>query len=506
MKECKRYLFSVFLCALTLCLLLALPAGAEAQYGQVNYNQVRVRKQMESTDAWIKLNTGDIVQILNTHSYNGVAYYYVTCRNPSHPEREYWGYIDQRYVNPISAAQAMSASQATAVPAATPAPTVYTAAAVDTASTSAPAAVQAEAVRPAGSAAGSIQFTARGVNLRKRPSAGAKVLGRFELDQITPYYGTVNAEGHTWYQVSNGADSGYVMGDYVKVLGASSTATAAATVPATGTTTTAAATAAAAASSAASAAVQSNIALTTMEKVIVRASGSAKGTQIKLLNRSGQVCTLLGPTNTADGYTWYNILVKDIDGWIRGDLLRILSSSEAAAYDQSPSGSSAGASGATLYTPEIADWKASNIQSIFYKGCVATVTDVKTGISFQVKRWSGGSHADVEPLTASDTAAICRIYGVTSASNITEKNNYQRRSILVTISGHSYAASMYGVPHNASEGNTIKDNNYNGQFCIHFTNSSTHGTKNVDADHQNAINYAYSNAVTQLTELGYTFQ
>ena len=502
MKASKRNTAIVFICALTLCLLTALTALADGQYGQVNYDQVRLRKKMESTDAWVKLNTGDIVQILNVHNYEGTDYYYVTCHNPSHPEREYWGYIAQQYVNLISEAQALSSSQATAVPTATPVPQteavngVYYAPAV----TAAPQTETAAAA--AAGAVGNIQFTARGVNLRKRPSAEAKVLGRFEKEQITAYYGTTSAEGHTWYQVSNGTDTGYVMGDYVRVVSGT---------PATAATATAAPTAAAEAAAVTNTATdtataQSSLALTNKEKVIVRAAGNAKGTQIKLLNRAGQVCTLLGPTSVADGYTWYNVHVKDIDGWIRGDLLRILSASEAAAYDQSPTGSSVSASGTTLYTPEIADWKTSNIQNIFYKGCIATVTDVKTGISFQVKRWSGGSHADVEPLTASDTAAICRMYGVTKASDITESNNYQRRSILVTINGHSYAASMYGVPHNADEGDTIKDNNYSGQFCIHFTNSSTHGSKKVDADHQNAINYAYNNAVTQLSNMGYSFQ
>ena len=129
MNTCKRY--TLILCTLALCVLLTLSAAADGQYGQVNYDKVRLRKQMESTEYWVKLNTGDVVQILNSHSYEGTAYYYVTCHNPSHPEREYWGYIDQRYVNPISEAQALSASQATAAPTATPAPVVYQAAAID---------------------------------------------------------------------------------------------------------------------------------------------------------------------------------------------------------------------------------------------------------------------------------------------------------------------------------------------------------------------------------------
>ena len=60
----------------------------------------------------------------------------------------------------------------------------------------------------------------------------------------------------------------------------------------------------------------------------------------------------------------------------------------------------------TLHMPKLIDWYTGGIQSIFYKGSTAVVTDVNTGISFRVKRWSGGAHADVEPLTAADTAAM----------------------------------------------------------------------------------------------------
>ena len=128
----------------------------------------------------------------------------------------------------------------------------------------------------------------------------------------------------------------------------------------------------------------------------------------------------------------------------------------------------------------------------------AIVTDIKTGISFEVKRWSGGDHADVEPLTAADTAAMCRIYGVSKAQDINDKNLYQRHPVLVTLSGHSYAASMYGVPHNYPDGDTIPNNNFNGQFCIHFVNSRIHKTNKVDKDHQAAIMYAYENAAKLL--------
>ena len=62
---------------------------------------------------------------------------------------------------------------------------------------------------------------------------------------------------------------------------------------------------------------------------------------------------------------------------------------------------------------------------------------------------------------------------------------------------------MYGIPHNY-DGDRIPDNGYNGQFCVHFTNSRTHTTNIVDVDasynggfgHQSAIQYAYEHSIS----------
>ena len=62
--------------------------------------------------------------------------------------------------------------------------------------------------------------------------------------------------------------------------------------------------------------------------------------------------------------------------------------------------------------------------------------------------------------------------------------NYLRRAVLVRYNGHVYAASLYGVAHGEQ---TIRNNNYEGQFCVHFTGSMTHGTKRVDEGHQAAV-------------------
>ena len=112
------------------------------------------------------------------------------------------------------------------------------------------------------------------------------------------------------------------------------------------------------------------------------------------------------------------------------------------------------------------------------KGATFKVKDIKTGKVFTVKRWSGANHLDAEPSTKSDTATMKSIYGSWS---------WKRRAILVKYNGHVYAASMNGMPHGTQ---TITGNNFDGHFCIHFSGSKTHGSKKVDAMHQNCVKEA----------------
>ena len=127
------------------------------------------------------------------------------------------------------------------------------------------------------------------------------------------------------------------------------------------------------------------------------------------------------------------------------------------------------------------DWWTSGIQEIFPRGATAKITDVATGLAWREQRRGGTNHADVQPLTAADTAALKRAYGGTWSWN--------RRAIFVTINGINYAASMNGMPHG---GGSITDNNFDGHHCIHFTNSRTHGSNKVCELHQAAIKKAAS--------------
>ncbi|MBO4298500.1 MAG: peptidoglycan-binding protein [Clostridia bacterium] len=119
---------------------------------------------------------------------------------------------------------------------------------------------------------------------------------------------------------------------------------------------------------------------------------------------------------------------------------------------------------------------------VFCDGAKAIVTDVETGISYQVKRRGGYNHADVEPVTAFDTWQMYRIYGLQWA--------WTRRAVIVTLSdGTSLAASINGMPHGNS---SISGNNMDGHTCIHFLNSRTHSSDKVDAAHQAAVATAAS--------------
>jgi len=129
-------------------------------------------------------------------------------------------------------------------------------------------------------------------------------------------------------------------------------------------------------------------------------------------------------------------------------------------------------------TAKAMDWWTSDIQTIFARGTTATITDVATGIAWKEMRKGGTNHADVQPLSAADTAAMKAAVGSWS---------WNRRAIFVTIDGVNYAASMNCMPHGSG---SISNNNFNGHHCIHFTNSRGHSSNKVCDLHQTAIKKA----------------
>ncbi len=130
------------------------------------------------------------------------------------------------------------------------------------------------------------------------------------------------------------------------------------------------------------------------------------------------------------------------------------------------------------YKTEKLDWFNGG-STVIPRGAIFTVKDVLTGQTFRCKRLYGANHMDTEPLNAEATATIKKLYGGNWSWN--------RRAVLVMYNGHVYAGSMNGMPHGNCR---IKNNNFDGHFCIHFSGSMTHGSKKVDGAHQKAVKRA----------------
>jgi hypothetical protein len=113
------------------------------------------------------------------------------------------------------------------------------------------------------------------------------------------------------------------------------------------------------------------------------------------------------------------------------------------------------------------------VNQLWPNGTTARVYDLDSGLCLIAWRLYGSLHADVEPLTKYDTYQLKRIYGGTWS--------WARRAVIVELNGRYIAASMNGMPHGHYE---ILDNDFPGQFCIHFLGSALHKNHHVDAQHQ----------------------
>ena len=143
----------------------------------------------------------------------------------------------------------------------------------------------------------------------------------------------------------------------------------------------------------------------------------------------------------------------------------------------------------TSSSSKSASWKSKVVKLDWFKtgktvlktGAYGYLYDISTGITMRIKRMGGTNHADVEPATAADTAKLLKIAGGTFSWN--------SHAVILYAGGKYVACAINTMPHGSQ---TIKNNNYNGQFCLHMVNSLTHGTTTVNAAHQAAIEKAYN--------------
>ena len=317
---------------------------------------------------------------------------------------------------------------------------------------------------------GYVKTTDSGVNLRK--TAGGSVITRLDKGTVMSYSGTEIYRGDIWYYVKSPSGYGYVVEDYAVLTDANGVELPDATPDL---------------SVGGSSDGKIEASYTTLRK---GSSGEdVKAMVAELKNQgywTGDVISSYNDSVVAAVKKFQTAKSLEVDGVAGPNTLHAL-------YGTVPVGTS-GMPEMDIYPVEKIDWYTGGIQKLWPKGKNVVIMDVKTGITMWVHRWSGGRHADVEPLTAADTARMCKMYGVSSADQIEAQNLWHRRPLWITIGNRTFCASMFGFAHNYPDGDTISTNNFKGQFCIHFTNSEIHRTEVVDSYHQEAIQEAYEKA------------
>lgn len=118
------------------------------------------------------------------------------------------------------------------------------------------------------------------------------------------------------------------------------------------------------------------------------------------------------------------------------------------------------ASGTISKYGESINW--STFKNIFTVGTTATITDFNSNITFTVKRTGGENNAWVEPVLASDNSTYVNSFGGGAS--------YEKRAVLITLNGTTYAAALFGWPHGED---TISDNGMTGHTNLFLSGSTS---------------------------------
>ncbi|MBQ8094769.1 MAG: peptidoglycan-binding protein [Clostridia bacterium] len=200
---------------------------------------------------------------------------------------------------------------------------------------------------------------------------------------------------------------------------------------------------------------------------------------------SGDITGSIGNKTTAAVKAFQKKYGLTVDGILGTNTIAKINS----VYKASTTSSSSSSSSTSTRKIYSLDWFKAKNNHLFgqlglSKGRTVRLTDLNSGITLTVSIQSASNHLDVEPLTSADTEKFLKIYHVTSASKITF---LRRPGVVTTETGYRIVCSFYGQPHGSQ---LIHTNHFDGQFCIHFLNSKTHGSNVVDGDHQACIRTA----------------
>ena len=202
----------------------------------------------------------------------------------------------------------------------------------------------------------------------------------------------------------------------------------------------------------------------------------ARNTKVYVIGAKGVFYQVQNPKNSYKGYALKSCISRT----------KVPESSSGGDDSGDDTGESAGSgTGSETGTPS---WKSRVVKLDWYKtgkdvlkrGGYAYLYDITTGIKLRIKRMGGTNHADVEPATKADTAKLKKIAG--------GKFSWVCHAVILQANGQYVACSVNTMPHGQQ---TISNNGYDGQFCLHMVNSKTHGTGKVNPNHQACIEKAY---------------
>ena len=193
--------------------------------------------------------------------------------------------------------------------------------------------------------------------------------------------------------------------------------------------------------------------LKTVTGVNLRSGPSTNNSIIRLLPVNTDVEIL---ENQSSG--WSRVRHNGTEGFIRSDLL-----------------------GNGARTIELIDWPTA--RSIIPRNTNLRVTDVRTGISYNVRGWAFGNHMDFDTASQSDTDAKRSSRGGVWA--------WAPRPVWITVGDRTFAAAVNGMPH---AGSVTSGNGLSGHFCMHFRGSTSTGSTSASyiRNMQNAITEAYN--------------
>jgi len=176
-------------------------------------------------------------------------------------------------------------------------------------------------------------------------------------------------------------------------------------------------------------------------------------------------------------YGFSSVIVHGIEGFVSSEFIQAFSQHHNEPSQSAFFGASPGDRNGDI---ELLSW--AEVQQIMPVGTHIHVYDIGTGLTYTVRNFSNGNHADVETLDQLGTDIMRTTSGGVFSWDV--------RPVLVNINGRTIAAAIHTMPH---AGYTIHGNGMNGHICLHFLGSRSHnGNRQWEAQMQAAVMQAFN--------------